>query len=382
MNKTIKWIIGIVVIALVIWGLASWSGPSAPADISGEPIKIGVITALTGDGAALGEFIKNVTDLAVGKINSDGGISGRTIELIYEDDMCSGRGGANAIQKLVSADNVKLVIGSSCSSGVLSAIPIADQNKAFVFSGTATSPDLTGQSQFFARTIPSDSGQGKVLAEAAIERGWENIAALQESSDYALGVQLAFEENYKTDSRVVSKEEYPGTTTDFRSVLAKLRALNPDALFINPQTPGTAERIFSQLSGIGWQVPLMVNDLVTGNAELVGAHSTLLEGTLAVEQGAGDSPEVKQFEADYVDAYGKEMIYRSYSQAQYDLVYILAEGIDRFGEDAEAIAEWVRTLKDWPGIAGPVTIGLDGDRVGGHTLKIIRNGVAEPYTAE
>ncbi|MEK7650310.1 MAG: ABC transporter substrate-binding protein [Patescibacteria group bacterium] len=387
MSNTGKAIVGLIILVLLVIGLAylgKASQSSAPTTtetptpvVETGPIKVGVITPLTGDAAALGEFVKNVTDLAVEEVNTNNVINGRTFELVYEDGKCNGTGGANAMQKLVNADGVKIVIASDCSGAVLAGLPIAEQAKVFVFSGTATSPDLTNKSLFFARTVASDNGQGRVLAEAAIAHGWKKVAVLQESSDYALGIYRAFEANYPATAGTITKEEYPGTTTDFRSTLTKLRAANADALFIDPQSPGTAERILKQLADLKWSVPLLANDIVSGNADLITNHKTRLEGALVAEQGTASLPKSQKLDADYLKKYGKEMIYRNYAQAQYDLVYILAEGINKNGTDAGKIATWVRTVKDWPGASGLVTIGADGDRVGGHVLKVIKNGKAE-----
>ena len=124
-----------------------------------------------------------------------------------------------------------------------------------------------------------------------------------------------------------------------------------------------------------WTVPVLANDIVSGNAELVAANKKVLEGALVAEQTTDLTNEKsKNLQKNYLEKFGKEMPYKSYGQAQYDLVYILKEGLEKFGNDPVRIAEWVRTLKDWDGASGKVTIGSDGDVVGGHVVRVIKDG--------
>ena len=256
-------------------------------------------------------------------------------------------------------------------------LPVTDAAQVFVLSGTATSPDLTGKSSLFARTIPSDANQGKALADFAVSKGWKKVALLQESSDYALGVTRAFEANYTSDEGAITKEVYPGTTTDFRSVLAKLKSSNPDVIFFNPQSPGTIERTVKNFSDMKWNVPIMANDVLGGNGELITANKTVLEGAFVAEQSTDlSNSKSKALNEKYLNIYGKEMIYKSYAQAQYDSIYLLAEGLKKFGNDPVKIAGWVRTVKDWDGASGKVTITESGDPIGGHVVRTIKDGKA------
>jgi branched-chain amino acid transport system substrate-binding protein len=377
--KTLKIVIILAVLALIAWGLSSLSGNKAPVETG--PIKIGVITPLSGDAASLGEFIKMVTDLAVEEVNKDGGVNGRGLELVYEDSHCDAKGGLGAAQKLVSIDKVKIIIASDCSSGVLAALPFTDQAGVFMFSAGATSPELTGKSSLFARTIGSDDEQGKMLALAAINRGYQKISVIQESTDFAMGIFEAFENNFPAEKGTISKQEYPSATTDFRSILAKAKAQNPDALFLIPQSPGTADRLIKQFGETGWKVQLIANDTIAGNPEQIVTYKQVLEGAITSEPGA-DQTNAKYLALDqkYTAKYGKQMAYSTYGQYEYDLVYILTEGLKKYGEDPVKIAAWVRTIKDWDGASGKVTIDSNGDREGGRFLEIIKDGKTEVIT--
>ncbi len=385
-TNTWVWVIGVLVVAIVIYLVATSgnvpvpaTGPS-PAGGGQGAVKIGVILPLTGDAAVYGEPLGNVLRLAFEEINGASG-GGNTIEAIYEDGKCNGKDGVNAMQKLVNVDQVKVVIGGFCSSESLAAVPIATSNKVLLFSPGSSSPDLTGSSPYFFRNYPSDAAQGKVLAEIAYtDKGWRKVAFIQEQLDYPLGIYKAFSANFERLGGKVVKEEFPSDATDFRSPLTKLRSQQPDTLFIDTQTPAAAERVMKQLAELKWKVPLLVSDAVSGDLATVGRNATFLEGTLAAEFSTDSSnPKFQHLLQAYQQKFGVAVPYQSYAQTVYDAAYIIRDGIAAVGYDGEKLAAWSRTIKDWPGASGLVTIGADGDRMSGHVAKVIRNGKVELY---
>lgn len=380
MNKTIIWIVIVVLVLIGGWMLLSGADRSSFDDGEG-PIRIGVIGPWTGDAAAYGEPMRNTVALAVAEINDAGGVSGRPLEAIYEDGQCSGTAAANATQKLVNVDKVGIILGGFCSSESLAAIPVAQKAGVFMVSAGSSSPDLTGISQWFARTWVSDAAQGGVLAEEADSRGWKKVAFILESLDYPTGIYNAFDTRFKELGGTTVKESFPSDTTDFRTALTKLRAENPDALFISVQTPAVAERILRQLQDLGWKPALMASDVVPGDAELVSRNAVLLEGTLGAEFLVDDSTtKFKDFIAKYVEQYGSEPPYKSsYTPNMYDTVFMIAEAVEEVGYNPAAVRDWFRAQTAWPGVSGAIGIDEGGDRVGGFVLKIIRNGRTEVF---
>ncbi len=371
MKKIYKIIIVLVIIAIAILVLGQ-----KPTDNS--PIKIGVSMPITGDAAALGEIFKNVSDMAVEKINSEGGVNGRKISLIYEDDSCSPAKAVGAVQKLITIDKVKTIVISTCSGAVVPTVPIATENKVFLFSGIATSPTLTGISPMFARTIPSDTSQGITLADYAISKGYKKVAIIHEMIDYPTSIKNAFAGKYTSDKGVLITEGFVAGTTDFRSIMAKMKAENPDALLLIPGSPASGDRLVTEFEKSNWNIPLMGGDIFSGGSEVVIKHKEMLEGMIIAEHKPGpNTPEYIQFKNEYKQRYGKDVIYESRTQAQYDLFFILRDGLKKYGDDPEKIAAWVRTLKNYPGFAGGITIGENGDPIGEHTAKVIRDGKVE-----
>lgn len=374
-NSTL--ITGIVVVIVLV---AAAFVVMNSAGTSDEKIKIGFIGPLTGEAATYGIALQNVVQLAADEINTEGGINGRVLEIVYEDGKCNGADAATAMRKLANVDQVEIVLGGFCSSESFGAEPVATENEIFLFSVGSSSPDLTGISPFFARSYPSDATQGNVLADIADSNGWKLVAFIQEQQDYPLGIFNAFASRFEELGGVVVKEEFPTGETDFRSALLKLRDNNPDALFIDTQTPIAAERILNQLQDMNWKPNILVSDAVSGDLDAVERNAEILEGALAAEFGTDENNEKFQnLLSNYKNKYGTDLTFLSYAQTEYDGVYIVKEAIEAVGYDGEKVAEYVRGLQNFEGASGTVNIGEDGDRTAGHVAKIIINGTTVPF---
>lgn len=389
MNTTVKVIIWVVLLGVVAWAGYALLGsqPAMPvveevALAPVEPIKIGFMGPLSGDGASYGEPYRNLVEMAVGEINAAGGVNGSPLVVVYEDAKCNGKDATAAAQKLVNVDGVKVILGGFCSSESIGPIPVVEAGQVALFSPGSSSPDLTGKSRFFSRNYPSDATQGKVLADAAYNiKKWKNIVMIQEQLDYPLGIYNSFSSNFeKLGGKKVVKEEFPSSATDFRSILSKLKAMKPDALFVNAQTSAASARILKQVADLKWKPNLIVNDGMAGDLKVVGENKIILEGALAAEFGVdANNPKFQAMAAAYKAKYGVDVPYQSYAQTEYDAVYILRDALLAVGNDGAKIADWLKTVKDWQGASGSVTIGADGDRVGGHVLKVIKDGKVEIY---
>ncbi len=377
LKNTIIAVVVIVIIGAIAW--YGWSNKSAGTDLAeGEPIKIGVISPMTGDGAVYGEPYVNILRLAADEINVAGGIDGHDVELIVEDGKCSGASAASAAQKLVNVDKVQIIIGGICSSESLAVIPVAEQSKVIVFSPGSSSPDLTDASKFFVRNYPSDNTQGIVLAKAALERDMKKVAFMQEQTDYAIGIFNSFSGEFENGGGAVVNETYVSETSDFRSQLNKLKAENPDALFLDVQTPAAAQRILKQLIELNWKPQIIFSDVASDPATVASAP-TLTEGALSAQYGINPgNTKFESLKSNYTAKFGGELPFPSYAQTEYDALYLIRDAVEEVGYSGEKVAKWLRGVKNWEGASGLTTIKSNGDRDGGHVLNVVKNGVTVP----
>jgi branched-chain amino acid transport system substrate-binding protein len=382
LTKTVIWL---VVLVLVVGGVVVYGkkgGTGEEKKVAEAPIKIGVMLPLTGDAASYGEPARNAYQMAVEEINNGGGISGQQLSLIIEDGKCNGKDGANAAQKLINVDQVKVIVGGICSSETLAAVPLAEAKQVVVFTPGATSPDLTGSSPYFFRNIPSDASQGKVLAEVANSKGWKKVAFLQEQTDYALGIYSAFTARFEELGGSVVKEEFPSNQVDFRSALTKMKGTSADVIFVDTQTAPVADKVLKQMQDLKWSPKIILNDVPGGDPQITSTYKNLLEGAFTAQFVADpNNPKFSKLLDAYKTKYGIDLAYASsYGATEYDAIYMLKDAITTVGYDGAKIAAWSRTVKDWDGASGKVTIKADGDRDGGHTAQIIKGGMVERLT--
>jgi branched-chain amino acid transport system substrate-binding protein len=347
---------------------------------SGSTIKIGVILPLTGNGAVYGEPAQKTVQLAADQINAAGGINGKQIQLIIQDGQCTGQGGTNAAQQLVDTQGVQAIIGGFCSGETIPAVPIAAAAKVVMFSPGASSPALTGISPYFFRDYPSDVAQAALLANYAWNtKHWKTIGIVEEQTDYATALESTFAQDFQNDGGKVVVQAFPTDTSDFRSIMTTLKASNPDAILLDEQTPAEAARILDQMKQLGWSSPFMVPDGITGDAPTLQQYASQLEGSVGGEflPNASDT-QYQAFIQAYVAKYGSTPAYEGSMTTFYDAVNLLAQGIKQVGYNGQALATWSRTISNWSGASGNITIGSDGDREGGDTLVLIHNGQVAP----
>lgn len=162
-------------------------------------IKIGIINSLTGSGAPYCEGIQNSLQLAADDINKTGGIKGRKLVLIYEDDQTKPDLAVSAFQKLVNVDKVQMIIGPASSGGVMACAPLANERKVVLLSSGAASPDITYAGDYIFRNRSSGSQEANTTADFAFKKlGLRRIVILKINTDYGQGFARVFRERWST----------------------------------------------------------------------------------------------------------------------------------------------------------------------------------------
>lgn len=381
MYKKLLFLLGLSLLSLL---LVACTGQQEPEEA--QVVTIGGILPLTGDGAAYGVPMQKVAMIAVEKVNRDGGINGKELKVLWEDGKCNGKDAASAAQKLININKVQVIFGGFCSSETLGIAPIAEAAKVVVLSTGSSSPDVSTAGDFIFRNYPSDSSQGKILAGIADTMGLKKVAMLTEENDYTVGIEKSFKESYKGE--IVSENFLP-TDSDFKTQIVKLKGTNPDAIFVNPQTPAKADLIIKQLQELGvGEIQLFGNDVVMGAADILMQYPEFVEGMIGAEASyeAENADYVAMRDA-YIKATGeKEVPYPSYAATTYDGIILLADGFrkgatEKGGMEAGALRDWLYTVKDWAGTSGKLTIDQNGDPMSGHKPKIVKEGKTVMYEA-
>jgi branched-chain amino acid transport system substrate-binding protein len=315
------------------------------------PIKVGLITALSGDLAVLGVPIKQAAELAVKEINAKGG---RQITLYTEDGKCTGKDAAAAYQKLKSANNIEVVVGT-CSPEVMSVVDSANTDGVLVMSPSATSPDITPLK--VTRVAPSDALQGKVGADLVKEKGHTKVAVLYINNDYGVAFKDVFVK--EAGDLVLGAESYAPNAKDFRTQLTKLS--EADSVFIIG-FGHEAKFIIDQMKELGMEVPKYGGEAVKTDDILDNGEGILL----TVPSSEGESYDV--FAAAYKVEFGEEP--KVFSGESYDVIHVIAEA----GKNNANLVEGIKSVKSYNGAAGSVTFDENGDVTKPYTIFTVEGG--------
>lgn len=359
--KRVSKVLTALVLGTVLAGLAAGCGGG---EKKADTIKVGANLEMTGGSASYGISSKNAIELAFKEINEKGGINGKQLELVVADNKSEAAEATNAMQKLVSQDNVVAVIGPNLSSSVIAASAINNSAKVLDIAPMATNPYVTvdqasGKTKDFNyRTCFIDPFQGTVMAKfATAELGVGNAAVLiDNSSDYAKGLAQFFKENFvKEGGAVTAEESYLQKDTDFKATLTKIKATNPDFLYV----PGYYQEvglIVKQARELGMNMPIAGGDGWDSAKmpEIAGAavlNNTYFSSLYSPE----DSSDInKNFVAAYEKAYGQKP--DVFAALSYDSALLVAEAIKNAGSTEPAkISEAMAKINGFSGVSGSVT---------------------------
>ena len=348
--------------AVFMGALTGCGGGSKGAD--GDTIKVGGLLEMTGGSASFGISGKNGIDLALKKINEKGVLGGKKLSLVVADTKSEASEATNGMQKLISQDKVVAVIGPNQSSAVIASGAINNGAKVVDITPMGTNPDVTVDPKtkkvkpYSFRTCFIDPFQGTVMASFASNELKVKKAAIyiDNTSDYAKGLAQFFKENFvKNGGQVVIEEAYLQKDTDFKSTLTKIKAAQPDFIYI----PGYYQEvglIVKQAREMGINVPMAGGDGWDSAKLPEIAGKAALENTFFSSLYSPDdtSDLNKEFVAEYKKAYNTNP--DVFAALAYDSTLLVAKAIEDAGSaDPAKIAEAMAKIKGFKGVSGEVT---------------------------
>jgi branched-chain amino acid transport system substrate-binding protein len=312
-----------------------------------ETIKIGLVQPLTGSVAYNGTTDVNGSKLALDEINAKGGVLGKKIELIIEDGQCRPANSVNAAEKLIQRDKVVAISGAFCSSATLAIMPVAANYKLPLITGVSSAAELTEKgNRWFFRATETDALLAKSCAKILVDQlKLRKVAYIGVNDDFGRGGVAEFEKQMTAlGATTVMKEYFEHGTSDFYTLLTKLRASGADGAFVAAETQD-GSILVKQKAELGVPTKVFgVGSWATADfIKLTGASS---EGIYAAVPYASTmtTPKNKAFvdayTARYKEAPGK------YSAAGYNAINILVDAIGRAGStDPEKIRDALSKTK-------------------------------------
>ncbi len=331
---------------------------TAASALAQDEIKVGEFASLTGGSASFGQSSHKGTALAIEEINAAGGVLGKKLKLIAEDDQSMAGQPATIVRKLISQDKVVAVLGEVASSKSLEAAPICQQNKIPMISPASTNPKVTEVGDYIFRICFIDPFQGTVMAKFAQGKGWKKVAVLTDvKQDYSVGLAEFFVKGFTaTGGEIVKDQKYSTGDKDFKAQLTSIKAAKPDAIFV-PGYYGEVSLIAKQARLLGIKVPLLGGDGWVGDSLLKVAGNSLDGSFFSCHFSADDTKSaavqefVKKFKAKYNET-PDDM-----AALGYDSAVILAEAIKKAGTtDGEKLRDAIAATKAHAGITGSITL--------------------------
>jgi branched-chain amino acid transport system substrate-binding protein len=374
MNKKITWGIVVVVVVILIAVGISKNSPKG----STEPIKIGGAFMLTGPTAHLGELQKNAVTLAVEKINNDGGINGRRLEIVIEDSAYDPKTAISAYQSLKTKGIRNFIIDGSSVVAATRRLVVDDGN--FTISAIATAPSYFDGSNHTCRIALTAKTLGPAVSDLSLKNGYKNIAVFMPDNEYGRGFADEFARSHKDKGGTVVLQEFydaSPSANDFRTSITKIKAVqaNIDAIVIS-QIQNNIEPMLKQMKLLSLSKPLvsefptMTNPVLKDMSLVEGAE--YVEAEYTKEISPTDLPEGKSFKENYRARYGTDPIL--FAASHYDVVMILAKAIGEVGENPQKIADYVSSLRNYQGITGKLSFNSDCEVERNITYKKIVGG--------
>jgi branched-chain amino acid transport system substrate-binding protein len=356
--------------------LAGCNRPPGETGSGGEVIKVGEFASLTGSEATFGQSSHKGTALAINDLNAAGGVLGKQIQLLTEDDQSQAGQPATVVRKLITSDGVVAILGEVASSKSLEAAPICQQYKIPMISPASTNPKVTETGDYIFRVCFIDPFQGTVMANFARKTLRLNTAAVltDVKSDYSLGLAKFFKQRFIADGgKIVVEQNYSAGDKDFNAQLTAIKAANPDGIFV-PGYYTEVGLIVLQARQQGITVPLFGGD-GWESSSLVPIGGQALEGCFfSTHYSPQDtSPAVQNFVKKFRAEYNE--MPDAMAALGYDSAMILADAFKRAGStDGAKVRDALTTTKDFAGVTGEITIDTDRNASKPAVILTVTNG--------
>ena len=291
-----------------------------------DTIKIGGVFSLSGPVAVYGVECRQGIDLAIEEINAAGGINGKMIEMITEDDEGNPEKTVNAYKKLTTKDRVNVIIGSMTSGCCSAMASLAQNQKVVMIAPAATAPEITQVGDYIFRTCFIDPFQGTVGGRFVIENlGLKKAAVLYDiGNDYSVGLYENFKKAVEAGGgTIVSAESYATGDKDFNAQLTKIKNAQPEVVYL-PDYYATVALIAKQLRAQGINTPIVGADGWDG--VVTNAGDEVLNGFYSNHYAADSTdPKVVNFVKAYKAKYNSAPV--SFAALGYDSMYLLKDAL-------------------------------------------------------
>jgi branched-chain amino acid transport system substrate-binding protein len=343
-----------------------------------DTIKIGLMAPLTGFAAADGASVHDSVKLAVERVNSEGGVLGKKVELIVYDDRADGKEAVAVARKLIQQDQVVGVVAGSYSTPSRASAPIFQDEEIPLVAAYAVHPDITKAGDYCFRNGFLGMVEGKSAGYAAVKMlKAKKIALLTSDNDFGRTLAEGFKEyieKYAKGVQIVYAQTYPFPEKDFKPYLSKIKEIGPDLIFASGYYFQTGP-VIKQAREMGIETQILGEEGADSPKTLEIAGSAA-EGFVIVTNLNRDDPrpEVQSFLSEYEKRYKlqPDMV----GASAYDAFMIICDAIKRAGTtEGKAVRDAIAGTKNYNALTGVIKGFNDiGEVVKEVQVQIVKDG--------
>jgi len=340
-----------------------------------DVVKIGLSAPNTGNYAEYGENFRYSALMAVEKINAEGGIRGRKVEIVVMDSKGDPREAATIAQRFVENPDIVAQIGDFTSTACLAAAPIYERAGMVQLSPTSSHPDFAPSGEYMFGIVGTQAAEGpfnvKYIAQEYLDIN--SVAVIYINNDWGVVTKDYFveaAEDYGLE--ITACEPFFEGERDYNAVLTKLRRTNPEGLYIAAMY-NEASLITRQLQNLGWDVAMLAPSSVFSD-NFISLAGDAAEGLATNTFFALNDPDptVQAYIQEFVARAGREP--NLHAACAYDSTLMLAEAIERAGFDRAAIRDELAKTNDFIGVTGRLEFTDVGDIERRYKILVVEDG--------
>ncbi len=358
---------------LALLGLAATSLAGAGCGNKSNDIQVGAFLSLSGSDATFGTDTRDGIELAVEQLNAEGGIKGKKVKVLYEDDKSTTQEASQKVRQLIDRDKVVAILGEVASSRTIAGGLIANTSKVPLVTPSSTAVEVTQGREYVFRVCFTDEQQGKVAARFVrndLKKAKAGVFYAAQDT-YSSGLAKSFRDEFKKlGGEVVVDKGYQKGESNFRTYLSELKGAGPDVIFV-PNYYNEMVLIARQAKEAGIAGSMFVGGDGWDSSNLVEGAGKELEGAYFTNHYAPDVPwpNSKKFLESFRTKYKHDP--SSLAAQGYDAAAVLFDAMKRAPEvTPEEIRKALAATKDFPGATG--TLSMDANRNANKPIVVVQ----------
>ena len=338
-------------------------------------LEIGAILPLTGGAASLGTASRNGIELARSEYNASRSTAEPELGVISEDDRAEPAASVSALQKLIAANGIRIVIGPLSSGSTLAVAPVAERNRVVIVSPGASAASVSNAGDYIFRVELSEALGARAEAELGYQRlKYRRLGILSVRNEYGVGTVQIFRRRFtELGGNIVADESFLPGTTDFRTALQKIKTTSPDAIFVVFQDQDMIVNILKERAELGVTAAVYTTP-VFDDPDNLRVLGRLAENVIYAYYGTFDANSAGngRFSQAYQRRFNDRPTY--FAALGYDAARVAIQALRTSGFDQNRVKDNLYKIHNFPGVTGNISFDRNGDVVKPVTLKTVRGG--------